>query len=136
MEIAAMEIALGKNDSALVIGAESMSNTPNLILNAKKGSRMGPLQGRTPCSMTRCTAPWLAIIWGSPPKIWPRSTGSPGKSRTRTRVKATDAPWPRRNAGLFDEEMIPVEIAERKGTTVITKDAGPAPTFPWKAWPS
>lgn len=50
LDIAAMEIQLGRYGIGVAFGAESMSNVPNLILNAKKGSvkfggtKLGPLK--------------------------------------------------------------------------------------------
>ncbi len=41
LEIASMGLALGKNEIALVIGTESMSNIPYIAQNARWGARMG-----------------------------------------------------------------------------------------------
>ncbi len=41
MELAAMKLMLGKNDIALVVGTESMSNIPYLLQNMRWGARMG-----------------------------------------------------------------------------------------------
>lgn len=41
MEMAAMKLMLGKNDIALVVGTESMSNIPYLLQNMRWGARMG-----------------------------------------------------------------------------------------------
>ncbi|HRY13393.1 MAG TPA: thiolase family protein [Syntrophomonadaceae bacterium] len=41
LEIAAMKLMLGKNDIALVVGTESMSNIPYLLQNMRWGARMG-----------------------------------------------------------------------------------------------
>ena len=41
MEIAAMKLMLGKNDIALVVGTESMSNIPYILQNMRWGARMG-----------------------------------------------------------------------------------------------
>ncbi|MDD3890443.1 MAG: thiolase family protein [Syntrophomonadaceae bacterium] len=44
MEIAAMGLALGKNEIALVIGTESMSNIPYVSQNTRWGARMGDVK--------------------------------------------------------------------------------------------
>ena len=44
MEIAAMGLALGKNEIALVIGTESMSNIPYISQNTRWGARMGDVK--------------------------------------------------------------------------------------------
>ncbi|NMC28349.1 MAG: thiolase family protein [Syntrophomonadaceae bacterium] len=41
LEMAAMKLQLGKNDIALVVGTESMSNIPYLLQNMRWGARMG-----------------------------------------------------------------------------------------------
>lgn len=125
LEIAAMEIELGKNDVALVVGAESMSNTPNLILNAKAGSRMGPLRVEDAllydalhCALVGShmgiTAENLAEEYGIS-----REEQDAWACESHKRAVAAQA------AGAFDEELIPVEIAGRKGTIVVSTDAGP-----------
>jgi len=125
MEIASMEIALGKNDVALVVGAESMSNTPNLILNAKTGSRMGPLHVEDALlyDALHCvlagghmgtTAENLAEMY----KI-SREEQDEWACESHKRAVSAQA------AGLFDKEIIPVEITNKKGTVIVNKDAGP-----------
>ena len=44
MEIAAMGLALGKNEIALVTGTESMSNIPYISQTARWGARMGDVK--------------------------------------------------------------------------------------------
>jgi len=44
MEIAAMGLALGKNEIALVIGTESMSNIPYISQNTRWGARLGDVK--------------------------------------------------------------------------------------------
>lgn len=125
LEIAAMEITLEKNDVALVVGAESMSSTPNLILNAKTGSRMGPLHVEDAllydalhCAMVGehmgTTAENLAEMY----HISREEQDAWAYESHRRAVAAQDA-------GLFDDELIPVEIVTRKGTSVISRDSGP-----------
>jgi len=125
LEMAAMEIALEKNDIALVVGAESMSNTPNLIMNAKTGSRMGPLHVEDAllydalnCALAGghmgTTAENLAEMY----KI-SREEQDELAYESHRRAIAAQA------AGRFDKEMIPVEITTKKGTVIVNKDGGP-----------
>jgi len=125
MEIAAMEIALEKNDIAMVVGAESMSNTPNLILNAKTGSRMGPLKiedallyDALHCALI---GNHMGITAENLAEQYSISRGEQDALACESHGRAIAA----QASGAFDEEMIPVEITDRKGTVVVSKDAGP-----------
>lgn len=125
LEIAAMEIMLEKNDIALAIGTESMSNTPNIIFDAKKGSKIGPLRVEDTllydalhCAMVGnhmgITAENLANEYNIT-----REEQDAWAYESHKRAVAAQA------AGSFDEELIPVEFIGRKGTTIVEKDEGP-----------
>ena len=125
LEIAAMEIMLEKNDVAMVIGAESMSNTPNLILDAKQGRKMGPLRvedallyDALQCALVGKHMGFTAENLAEEYHI-SREEQDAWAYESHRRAVAAQA------AGAFDKEIIPVEIASRKGTVTITKDAGP-----------
>jgi len=125
LEIAAMEIMLEKNDVAMVIGAESMSNTPNLILDAKQGRKMGPLRvedallyDALQCALVGKHMGFTAENLAEEYHI-SREEQDAWAYESHKRAVAAQA------AGAFDKEIIPVEIVGRKGTVTITKDAGP-----------
>ena len=44
LEIACQNIILGHTNAALIVGAESMSNVPYMMMNARRGFKMGPVR--------------------------------------------------------------------------------------------
>lgn len=125
LEIAMMEIQLGKNDIAVAYGCESMSNAPNIILNAKAGSRIGPLKvvdsmlnDGLECAIY---GTHMGVTAENLAKEHSISREEQDKFALHSHQKAVAA----MEAGLFDDEIVPVEIKSRKGVTVISKDEGP-----------
>lgn len=125
MEIAAMEIALEKNDIALVVGAESMSNTPNLILNAKTGSRMGPVRVEDALLYDALHCAMVGEHMGTTAENLAEMYHIPREEQDAWAYESHKRAVAAQDSGQFDEEIVPVEITTRKGTTTVSKDAGP-----------
>lgn len=126
VEIATTNLMLGKNDIALVVGTESMSNIPYMVQNARWGYRMGDGKFQDPMlsdglvcrlagnihmggtaenvaeqyGITREECDQLALI-----------------SHTRA-IRATDE-------GRFKREIVPVEVKVKKGVKVVDTDEHP-----------
>lgn len=124
-EIAAHNIMLGKTQSALVVGTESMTNAPYLIPKARMGYRMGP--GQIEDQMLRdglidelvpghmgMTAENVAELYGIT-----REECDELALMSHMRAKAAI------EKGVFKEEIVPVEIASRKKTVIFDTDEHP-----------
>lgn len=119
LEIAAHNIMLGKTDSALVVGVESMTNTPYLLPNARMGYRMGPgavedhmlhdglVDELVPGHMG-FTAENVAAKYGITREECDELALM---SHTRAR-EAIDA-------GVFKREIVPVELPKKRGKVPI-----------------
>ena len=125
LEIAAHNIMLGKTGIGLVVGVESMSNTPYLLAKARTGYRMGPgtvedhmlhdglVDELVPGHMG-ITADNVAKKYG----ISRRECDELALMSHRRAVKAIDE-------GIFRREIVPVEVKTRKGTTIFNIDEHP-----------
>lgn len=122
LEIAASNIMLGKNDIALVIGVESMTNAPYLVAKARAGYRMG--DGKMEDSMLRdglvdelvpghmgMTAENVADKYGISRQECDELAVI---SHNRAAVAIKE--------GYFQREIVPVEIKSRKGTVLYETD--------------
>ncbi len=122
LENAADHIALGKTDIALVIGTESMTNAPYMMNKARMGFRMGP--GSVEDAM---------LYDGLVDKLVPGHMGLTAENvaakygitreecdilALSSHQKATAA----NQGGIFDRELVPVEIKTKKGSTFYSKD--------------
>ena len=123
--LAAQSIMLGETDVVLAGGSESMSNAPYLLKKARFGYKMG--NGEMIDSMIHdgltdafhnyhmgITAENIAEKWGL-------SREQQDAFAFESQQRAEKA----QNAGVFDEEIVKVEIAQRKKTIVVDRDEFP-----------
>lgn len=128
LEIACQQILLEKTQTALVCGVESMSNVPYLLLNARKGLRMGP-------SVVEDAMQYDGLIDVFSGESIMRTAENVAERYQISREeqdgyaflsqqRASDAI----KAGRFKEEIVPIEIKSRKGTAVVDTDEHPRAT--------
>ncbi|CFY05916.1 Thiolase [Syntrophomonas zehnderi OL-4] len=122
LEIACNNIQLGKTDIALVIGTESMTNAPYLLTKARSGYRMGNgsiedvitldglFDGMVPGHMG-ITAENVAELYGI-------TREECDELALMSHQRATRAV----QEGIFQREVVPVEIKSRKATTLYATD--------------
>ncbi len=122
LESAADHIMLGKTDIALVIGTESMTNAPYMMNKARMGFRMGP--GSVEDAMLY-DGLVDTLVPGHMGLTAENVAAKYGITRQECDVlalgshqKATAA----NQNGIFDREIVPVEIKTKKGVTYYTKD--------------
>ncbi len=122
VSMAAQFITLGDADIMLVGGTESMSNAPYLLPKARWGQRMG--HGKMIDSMINdaltdafhdihmgITAENIAEQWGL-------SREQQDEFALQSQMKAEKA----QKQGRFKDEIVPVEIPQRKGDPIIVND--------------
>src|ERR1051325_6748078 len=114
-------IQLGEAQTVLVGGMESMSQAPHVIRGARAGFALG--QGQLEDSLmvalldTYCNTPMA----GTAENLARRheiSREEQDKYALRSQVEAKRA----QDAGIFAEEIVPVEIKTRKGTDIFAED--------------
>lgn len=124
-ELASQSIQLGKIDTAVAVGIESMSNAPYLLPKAREGYRMGHgevydsmLYDGLICAMQGyhmgITAENLVDRYGI-------SRDEQDQLALQSHQRAAQA-WQK---GLFASEIVPVTIAGKKGDVIIDHDEHP-----------
>lgn len=125
-ELASQSIGLGKSDTALAIGTESMTNAAYVLPKAREGYRMGNgpevidtmLHDGLVCAMENThmgiTAETLADEYG----ITRKEQDELALLSHRRAVAA-------QKEGKFAEEITPVTVRTRKGDVVVDKDEHP-----------
>lgn len=122
LEVAARNIQVGANDVALVIGVESMTNTPYMALKGRMGYRMGP--GKFEDVMIHD-----GLFDGMIPGHMGISAENIAEKYSITREecdelalmshqRATRA----RDDGTFEREIVPFELKTKKGSTFYATD--------------
>ena len=127
VEIAAHSIMLGKNDIAMVVGAESMTNAPYMLPKARSGYRMGTgtiedslltdaLVDELAGGHMGVTAENIAEKYG----ITRAECDTLALMSHSRALHAIDA-------GHFKREITPFEIKSRRGSTLFDTDEHPIP---------
>ncbi len=125
--LGALSIAAGENDAVLVGGTECMSATPYLLPRARFGYRMGNSEVVDGMYRDGFLCPLCGQLMGETAENLVREFGI-----LRAEQDAYAAESQRRAAeaiasGRFDDEIVPVTVAGRKGPTVVERDEHPRP---------
>lgn len=123
--LAAQAIRAGDGDVFVTGGFESMSDAPHYLRGYREGVKFGdrPLRDGLIhdglwCSFGECHMGGHAEYTASKAGIGREEADRFSLESHRKAVAAIDA-------GKFDEEIVPVEIEGRRGTTVVDTDEGP-----------
>ena len=128
LEIGTQQIQLGKTDTCLVCGIESMSNVPYLDMRARTGARMGAYKVEDGLMYD---ALWDAFDGQHVAFTAERVAEQYGVTREECDALAAlshERAIAAMEAGKFKDEIVPVEIVARKGTTVVDTDEHPRKT--------
>lgn len=125
LDIAAMKLMLGDNEIALVTGTESMSNIPYIVPAMRWGARMGDTKIQDSMLSDGLVCTLAGGHMGNTAENIAEQYGITREecdelaliSHTRA-IRAVDE-------GRFKREIVPVEIASKKGTTVFDTDQHP-----------
>ncbi|WP_067925142.1 acetyl-CoA C-acyltransferase [Alicyclobacillus shizuokensis] len=126
---AALSIAYGESEVALVGGTENMSQVPFVVRGARRGVPLGGgkledalwealMDSYGGCTMAG-TAESIARKHGIP-----RDEVDAFAAASHARALAA------MEAGYFAEEIVPVDVAEKRGMRVVDQDEVPRPTTP------
>lgn len=128
LEVACQQILLGKTQAALVCGIESMSNVPFLDLNTRKGVRMGAFKLEDGLLYDALHDVFLgehmAITAENVAEAYKISREDQDEMARVSNERALAAI----QAGKFKEQIVPIEVTTRKGTTVFDTDEHPRET--------
>lgn len=123
ISLAAQIIKAGDADIVLAGGAESMSNSPYLLQSMRSGARMGDsvaIDSMIKDGLTDAFAGYhMGITAENINEQWNQTRDEQDEFAVRSQNRAEEA----QKNGKFDEEIVPVEIKDRKGNvTIFDKD--------------
>ncbi|MEQ8200447.1 MAG: thiolase family protein [Syntrophomonadaceae bacterium] len=122
LDVACNHIQLGKTEAALVVGVESMTNAPYMIPKGRTGYRMGP--GTIEDAMLhdalfdRLVQGHMGVTAENVAEKYGITREECDRLALRSHQNATKA----NQEGIFDREIVPVEIKSKKGSTFFSKD--------------
>lgn len=118
-------LVLGKASVAVAVGMESMTNAPYLLLNARQGYRMGDgeikdsmLYDGLVCAMEGYH---MGVTAENLARQYNISREEQDELAYLSHMRAIDS----QTKGIFKEEIIPIEIQNKKGIIIVDKDEHP-----------
>ena len=123
---AAQSIALGDSDIVVAGGMESMSNVPFYIEKMRWGNKYGNTIVVDGLSKDGLTDAYDGMAMGNAAEFCAKECGITRKDQDDFAIESYHRSQSAWNAGNFGEEIIPVEIPQRKNPSVFfTKDEEP-----------
>ncbi len=122
----ARAILLGEAELVLAGGTESMSNTPYFLPRARWGYRLGHAELTDGMYKDGFNDPLSGLVMGETAEELACEAGSVDRQAADAwAVQSQNRCQSAREAGRFDGEIEPVEVASRKGTVTVAKDEHP-----------
>jgi acetyl-CoA C-acetyltransferase len=118
---AAQSIATGDAEVAVAGGAESMSRGPYWMPHARWGARMGETKMVDPV-VGGLTDPFNDIHMGVTAENLAESHSITREEQDEFSVESHRRAARAQEQGLFDEQIVPVELKSKKGTSEFTQD--------------
>ena len=126
--LAAQAIQLGHADVIVAGGMESMSNTPYLLDRARTGYRMGHGQVIDGMIKDGLWDVYNDYHMGNAAELCATECNVPRDAQDAFAVESYTRAQRASKEGLFDEEIVPVEIPSKKETISVAKDDEPFKT--------
>jgi len=122
---AAQDILLGDADIVVAGGMESMSNVPFYVTNMRWGNKYGDTKLIDGLSKDGLTDVYQNSAMGNFAELCAKECKITREDQDAFAIesyKRSQAAW---NAGKFNDEVVPVDLVSKKGTTVFAKDEEP-----------
>lgn len=126
--LAADSIRLGQASIAIAGGQESMTLAPHLLENSRSGYRMGPAQMVDSMIKDGLWDPYNNWHMGNAAELCVREYKFTREEQDQFAVRSYQKAQKAIETGLFKNEIVAVEITDRKGTVNIDKDEDPFKT--------
>ncbi|MCX5902459.1 MAG: thiolase family protein [Proteobacteria bacterium] len=124
-EIASHNIMVGASAVSLVVGTESMSGAPYLLLKGRSGYRMGSGVIEDAMLLDALVCSIEHYHMGMTAENVAAAFGITREEQDRLGVFSQERAVAAIHAGKFNDEIVPVEIKEKKGTKLFDTDEHP-----------
>jgi acetyl-CoA C-acetyltransferase len=121
----ARAIAAGEIEVGVAGGMESMSNAPHVIKNSRNGTKMGPLETADTMVNDGLWDPYSNQHMGNCAELCAKERNIPRSAQDEYAAESYKRALEATKNGSFKAEIVPVEIADKKGTIKIDTDEEP-----------
>jgi acetyl-CoA C-acetyltransferase len=123
--LAAQSIRAGDSQVVIAGGQESMSNAPFYVYGMRNGVKFGDQSLVDGLIRDGLWCSFCEVHMGGHAEYTAKKAGITREMADQFSVQSHQKAVAAQQAGKFKEEIVPVEIAGRKGTTVVDADEGP-----------
>ena len=120
--LVADSIRLGRTEVGIAAGTESMSRLPFMLPDFRKGYRLGHQPVVDGMYKDGFVCPLANMVMGETAEKLARDMGITRDEQDQFALSSQHKSQAARQKGLFADEMVPVELAGKKGTTLFGAD--------------
>jgi acetyl-CoA C-acetyltransferase len=124
-ELACDSIRLGRTEICLAVGAESMSNVPHIMLNSRRGAKMGKIVMEDSLLYDALHDAMMNYHMGITAENLAEQYSISRQEQDELALLSHRRAAAARDGGMFDEEIVPVTVKTRKGESIVDKDEHP-----------
>ena len=125
LNIAAQTIRLGGAAVMVAGGMENMSAAPHLFMGSRRGVRLGAVQLEDAVVHDGLWCPFEDRHMGHAAEAIAEKYGISRREMDEYSLRSHEQAVSASEAGRFDDEIVPVVVANGKGSTVVARDEGP-----------
>ncbi|MDI6600399.1 MAG: thiolase family protein [Thermoanaerobacteraceae bacterium] len=125
VELASLEIMTGRKETCLVVGMESMSNVPYLLMNVRNGYKLGPVQLEDALLFDALNDAFFGYHMGVTAENLAELYHITREEQDELALLSHRRAAKAIREGKFKEEIVPVEIKTKKGISIIDTDEHP-----------
>jgi acetyl-CoA C-acetyltransferase len=123
--LAAQQIMLGEAQVMVAGGMESMTNAPHLLPNSRAGFKMGDATIRDHMILDGLWCAWESHHMGESAEAIAARHGASREEQDAWSLRSHERALVAIEAGRFKDEIVPVEIVGRRGTSTLDTDECP-----------
>ncbi len=124
-QLACDSIQLGRSEIVLAVGTESMSNVPHLLMNSRKGTKMGQIVMEDSLLHDALHDAMLGYHMGVTAENVAEKYNVTREEQDELALMSHQRAAEARASGIFQEEIVPIKVKTRKGEVIIDKDEHP-----------
>ena len=117
--LAAQSIMVGQNDVVVAGGMENMSAVPHYLKNSRNGQKLGPIKMEDGLVLDGLTDVYNQYHMGNAAELCAAEHNFSREDQDNFAIESYKRSAKAWDAGKFNDEVVPVEIPQRKGDPIL-----------------